>query len=441
MKFPSPAYAKLYQKFLQYPSVSTDTRKIKQNDIFFALSGENFNGNRFAQQALDKGASFVVVDDAKYHQAQNPKFIKVTKALNALQWLAKTYRKTFGIPFIAITGSNGKTTTKELMHSVLSTEKKCWATKGNLNNHIGVPLTLLAMPKDSEIAIIEMGANKHKDIEELVNIALPTHGILTNIGKAHLERFGSIEGVQQTKGELFQFIRQKKGVAFVNATDKRVVEEAQGIEQQIHYGSPQSTASCTITQQSLDSMKLNIQHTEWKTPLPFPSQLSGTYNAINILAAVTIGQFFGISQANLQKGIAQYLPTNNRSQFIQQENRQVWLDAYNANPSSMKASIQNIFHIQQSNTALIIGDMFELGDTAIPEHHALGEFINQFNPQIVIGIGPLMKHTIEPINAPKYWFQNVNSAQDHIKPLLENTKLILMKGSRGIAIERLLPHI
>lgn len=433
---------RLLTYYLDAGTVSTDTRKIKPGDIFFALKGANFNGNAYAEKALETGASYVVIDEESYHQPEDKRYILVENALLALQRLARAYREHFDIPFVGITGSNGKTTTKELIHAVLSTEKKAYATKGNFNNHIGVPLTLLGMPRDTEIAIVEMGANQPGDIAELSDIARPTHAVITNIGQAHLEKFLSIEGVRKTKGELFDFIRNHGGLVFLNEADENVKIAAKGMRNVVSFGAPTSDFHVKITESQLESMEVRISHKDWKEPQIFPSKLSGTYNAMNILIAITIGSFFGISIPAMREGIANYVPTNNRSQILKRDTYTIWLDAYNANPSSMRASIENLFRTGNGQkVALVIGDMFELGATSQEAHTALGKWIDTFEPFMTVGVGKDMGYTLKVMQSPHKHFENVASAKEEIAGLIKDTDLVLLKGSRGIALERLLEVI
>lgn len=426
----------LLDLYRQHPCVSTDTRKIQLGDLFFALRGDRFDGNAFAQKALEMGAAYVVIDNPEFDNPNDDRLILVEDSLKALQDLANAYRKTFSIPFLGITGSNGKTTTKELMASVLGTERKVFATKGNFNNHIGVPLTLLSMPVDTEIAIVEMGANKMGDIQELVAIAEPTQGLITNIGAAHLEGFGSLDGVQKGKGELFDFLRAHPGTIFVNETDERVKAIADGIDSVVTYGDSDSDFSHQLISESLGGMELTISLPGGQMLL-VESQLTGAYNCLNILAAAAVGHHFGISNQGIAKGIAAYLPKNNRSQLIQRQNYSIWLDAYNANPSSMQAAIRHIFHDEGKKVVLILGDMLEMGIESPRVHAELGEFINEFNPLMTIGVGPEMKHSLAVLNGPNQWFADVEAAGKKIISLTKGADLILIKGSRGIALERL----
>ena len=433
---------KLFSIFLQHPHISTDTRKVQANDLYFALKGENFDGNVYAAQALEKGAAFVVVDNPAFFAENDARYLYVENSLKALQTLGRDYRRTFEIPFLGITGSNGKTTSKELIASVLRTEKKIHATQGNLNNHIGVPLTLLAMPKNTEIAVIEMGANQPDDIKELCEIAEPTQGLITNIGKAHLERLINIDGVQQVKGQLFEAVALQQGAIFVNETEERVVAEGKKVADRITFGAKGSDFDMNIVSHSAEGMEIQLFCKHWQHPEIFNSQLSGSYNALNILAAVAVGDYFGISIEGIKKGIYNYVPTNHRSQWLQKGDLRMLIDAYNANPSSMKAAVSNIF---EENTGkkigLIVGDMFELGAESEAEHRALGRHIAQYSPAFVALLGKEMRFAEAEIKAfPHIYSAEVEAAKTSILAQLKENEveILLIKGSRGMALERIL---
>ncbi|MEO0468228.1 MAG: UDP-N-acetylmuramoyl-tripeptide--D-alanyl-D-alanine ligase [Bacteroidota bacterium] len=430
----------LLELFRQSGRVSTDTRKIQNGDLFFALKGANFNGNLFAAQALEAGASHVVIDDPDVHQPDDKRYILVKDSLRALQELSRAWRRTFDIPIIGITGSNGKTTTKELMYAVLATEKKAYATAGNFNNHIGVPLTLLAMPADTEIAIIEMGANQPGDIAELADIAEPTHGLITNIGRAHLEKLINLEGVRQTKGALFDFVEAHQGYIFLNQADPRLVQTAQSMTSISTYGTPESICHGEVIARRINGMDIRVQHQDWDEALIFSTHLTGDYNAHNILAAISIGVHFGISTTAMQAGIRSYVPTNNRSQLIEKGGKRILLDAYNANPSSMRAAIENIFS-HQKKTGLILGDMLELGEEAESIHAEIGQLVKKCQPLVMIGVGPLMQAAVQEAGPQAHAFDNVASLLPHLGVLLADCEMVLIKGSRGIALERLMDYI
>lgn len=436
--FPIPA---LLQALHAGASVHIDSRKVQPGDIFFALKGEQVDGNAYAQKAIDAGAACAVIDNPAFADADQAGILLVEDSLASLQAFAEARRQELDIPILGITGSNGKTTTKELIYAVLQTEKKVFATKGNFNNHIGVPLTLLAIPDEAEIAIVEMGTNQPGDIPELVQMATPTHGMITNIGSAHLERLGSVEGIRVEKGALFDHLRATNGQVFLNESDPHLNIAAQGVRQLITYGTEQSDSFAEITSLGLDQMELTIQHKEWANPVVFDAQLTGIYNAQNILAAVVIGHYFGISIPNLQKGIHSYQSSNNRSQILYKGPYTIWLDAYNANISSMKASIANIFEVAQSPVALILGDMLEMGEREHEIHAELGEFVGQYSPHISIAIGPRMKYFADTAPQPTIWYESVASAIQEIERHIRGAGLILIKGSRGMALERLVERI
>ena len=427
--------------FDRYPSVSTDTRKIKPNDLFFALKGENFNGNRFAGKALEAGASYAIVDEAEFVPAGDDRYILVEDVLTSLQNLATEVRRRYSIPFIGITGTNGKTTTKELTHAVLSSEKRVHATKGNLNNHIGVPLTLLSIPSDTEIAIIEMGANKLGDIAELAAIAEPDYGMITNIGYAHLERFGDIDGVTQTKGELFDFLRSANGCGWINEGDPRVLFRSKGLNCRYTYGGEDSNYRVISQKQTGHGMEVEISMKG--NVESFTSQLVGPHNAENILASVIIGDTMGISLANMKKALAEYKPRMNRSQMVSGDKFDVLLDAYNANPSSMAATIRSVAERNEQSVGLILGDMFELGPEGPRFHQELVELVAELLPNAhVVGVGELMTQAVEKHCQQSHsTYAKVEDAFDSIQKEMEGRSFILIKGSRGVALEKILPAL
>ncbi|MCB9231572.1 MAG: UDP-N-acetylmuramoyl-tripeptide--D-alanyl-D-alanine ligase [Bacteroidia bacterium] len=428
----------LHEAFRISRSVCTDTRKVKPGDMFFALKGPNFNGNAFAEKALETGAAWVVVDEAEFHHPDDSRYFLVEDVLLALQNLARDFRRDFSIPVFAITGSNGKTTTKELIASVLRTGKRVHVTQGNLNNHIGVPLTLLSMPDDTEIAIIEMGANKPGDIAELAHIAEPTHGMITNIGRAHLEQFLSIEGVRKTKGELFDFIRKSGGIAFVNEADPMILSMDMGFAQSATFGTPASDFYIQKADYGDFLTQLEIIYPGSNQPLQLKSVLIGEHNARNILAAVAVAHSFGIRGKNIQKGISEYRPTNNRTQMAQIGGMNFLLDAYNANPSSMEATIASVFGKDRGKVALILGDMLELGEKGQEIHQELIRFCNQYPVAQLVGVGPLMEMALPESKHAHQWFPDTPAALPAIKSLLAGMDFVLLKGSRGIALEGLL---
>ena len=330
----------LYELYLKHPSICTDTRKLIKGDLFFALKGERFNGNGYALQALEKGAAFSVVDEEINGGNYSERLIRVDDVLTSLQKLAGHHRDQFTIPFIGITGSNGKTTTKELVHAVLSEKYKTCTTEGNLNNHIGIPLTLLKIKKDAEMAIVEMGANHLREIAGYCEYTRPTHGLITNCGKAHLEGFGSIEGVRKGKGELYDYLRDHNGTAFVMWDYDYLQEMSKGISEIVSYGS----AHAEITGVEESAMPhLRIRMTKGVHLDYIQTRLTGNYNLPNVLAAVTVGNYFKVDPKAIKRGLENYTPSNSRSQLIQLGTNTVILDAYNANPSSMKLAIDTFY--------------------------------------------------------------------------------------------------
>ena len=421
----------LYQIYKQYPSVQTDTRQLKNGDIYFALKGPNFNGNHFAKQALDAGASYAVIDDKEY--SIEGKTILVPDVLQALQQLALHHRKQLSIPVIAITGSNGKTTTKELVHAVLSSTYNTKATVGNLNNHIGVPLTLLRIPADTEIAIIEMGANHAGEIASYCQIALPTHGLITNCGKAHLEGFGSLEGVKKAKGELFDYLRTlTHGYAFVMWDYDYLQHMSKGISGIIKYGTGEYVHVKGHVTESLPYMKIKV--TQGLNNGIIQTQLAGDYNLPNVLAAVTVGNYFKVPDKKIVAAIENYQPANSRSQVVQIGSNQVIMDAYNANPSSMKLAIEHFARINNKNKILLLGSMAELGPVTEKEHMDLVEEIKKHSWQYVALVGDAFKKTAHPFlqfedaMQAKEWFSQADIHNSHI----------LVKGSRSMQMEKIM---
>ena len=423
--------AELYALYKDHPSVQTDTRRLKSGDIFFALKGENFNGNNFARIALDSGAAFAIIDEAEY--SIPGKTILVDDVLTSLQQLALHHRKQFNIPFIAITGSNGKTTTKELVHAVLSSSFKTYTTEGNLNNHIGVPLTLLKIRPDAEMAVIEMGANHLLEIASYCSYTLPTHGLITNCGKAHLEGFGSLEGVRKGKGELFDHLRAHKGTAFLMRDYDYLVEMSKGIVTIVTYGSNGADVEGNILH---SEPYLEVIVTKAAVNGTIRTRLVGDYNFPNILAAVAIGTHFGVSGERIKTAIENYLPSNSRSQLVEKGTNKIILDAYNANPSSMKPAIENFAKLHAADKVLVLGGMAELGEDSLSEHQAIAELIGQYKWKAVALVGGdflNIKHpyvSCRDTNEAKQWLQ-----QQHF----ENTHL-LIKGSRSMQMEKVLEN-
>ncbi len=422
----------LYTIYKQYPSVQTDTRKLKPGDLFFALKGGNFNGNQFAQQAINTGAAYAIIDEAAFEIPG--KTILVDDVLTTLQQLAKYHREQFKIPFIAVTGSNGKTTTKELIHAVLSSTYKTYTTEGNLNNHIGIPLTILKIQADAEIAVIEMGANHIGEIASYCTYVLPTHGIITNCGKAHLEGFGSIEGVKKGKGELFDFLRQlSHGFAFVMWDYDYLQEMSKGISGIIKYGTKDAHI---IGKVGKNEPWLEIEIIQGMDDQLIHTKLVGDYNLPNILAAVTVGKTFKVPEVKIKSSIEHYEPTNSRSQLVEKGTNKIILDAYNANPSSMRVAVENFAKQTHRNKVLLLGGMAELGDESLKEHKAIVELIKQNDWEKVVLVGgdflkfdhPFIK--FETALQAKEWWQ-----QQHF----ENTHA-LIKGSRSMQMEKVLEN-
>ncbi|MGB1284746.1 MAG: UDP-N-acetylmuramoyl-tripeptide--D-alanyl-D-alanine ligase [Polaribacter sp.] len=417
MKIPS-----LYKLYAKHFLVDTDTRSIRKNTIFFALKGANFNGNAFAEEALKLGASYAIIDEKKY--ATNKNTILVKNVLKTLQELANYHRKQLNIPIIGLTGSNGKTTTKELIHVVLNKKCNTLATKGNLNNHIGVPLTLLSMTPKHEVGIVEMGANHQKEIELLTSICEPDFGYITNFGKAHLEGFGGIEGVIKGKSELYTYLHQNKKTVFVNPNDEIQVEKTSGINRIDFHKNLQFLEANPF-------VKLNYKN------LVIQSNLIGAYNYANIAAAITIGNYFKVADLQIKEAIENYIPKNNRSQIIETKNNKIILDAYNANPSSMKVALENFASIKEKRKVIILGDMFELGKSSQKEHQAIIDLAKDldFENQFFVG------ENFHRAESDKHQFKEYKMLENYLKehPLKKQT--ILIKGSRGMRLERILDFI
>jgi UDP-N-acetylmuramoyl-tripeptide--D-alanyl-D-alanine ligase len=423
----------LYDRYLQHPSVQTDTRLLKKGDIFFALKGPNFNGNAFAPRALELGAAYAVIDEIP--AAPDSRLLLVPDTLTTLQDLALHHRRQFDIPFIAITGSNGKTTTKELIHTVLSSEYITYTTQGNLNNHIGVPLTILSVRKDAEFAVIEMGANHQKEIESYCRYTLPTHGIITNIGRAHLEGFGGPEGVKKGKGELYDHLRDEGGTAFVLKDSADLRQMSRGIPHIITYGTEdaQFVGHVAPTKDSL----LNVEITQGATTGTIHTQLVGDYNLPNVLVAVTVGKHFDVGDVKIRKAIEKYTPSNSRSQLIERDGNHIILDAYNANPSSMRAAIENFAQIPVDHPkVLILGAMAELGTESLNEHRAIVDLIAQHPwQQVALVGGDFLK-----LQHPYLSFANSREAGHWLKGAGLKDTWLLIKGSRSSKMEEALSN-
>ncbi|WP_299527400.1 UDP-N-acetylmuramoyl-tripeptide--D-alanyl-D-alanine ligase [uncultured Lutibacter sp.] len=411
----------LYKLYTETYLVDTDTRKVRKGSIYFALKGENFNGNKFALEALKNGANYAIIDEEEFKTHQS--CILVDNVLETLQQLANFHRQKLNIPIISLTGSNGKTTTKELINAVLNTKYRTTATFGNLNNHIGVPLTLLAMTPSTEIGIVEMGANHLKEIDFLCKIAEPSFGYITNFGKAHLEGFGSVEGVIKGKSELYDFLRENKGFAFVNSDDELQVKQSNGIN------------SISFNKSAIQFVDANpFVKVQFKNTI-IESKLIGKYNFNNIAAAIAIGNYFKISEEAIKNGIENYIPTNNRSQIIEKGTSKIILDAYNANPTSMQAALENFNELKDSSKIIFLGDMFELGKESKSEHQKIAELATSFNFYKVFLIGKAFS-TTHVKNA--FIYDSFEDFKTSNKNLAIDNTTILIKGSRGMELERIL---
>ena len=412
--------ANLYKLYCQHFLVDTDTRNIRKNTLFFALKGDNFNGNSFAEEALKLGASFAIVDEEAYETKEN--IILVDNVLETLQQLANYHRRHLKIPIIGLTGSNGKTTTKELIHVVLNKKHNTQATKGNLNNHIGVPLTLLSMTDKTELGVVEMGANHLKEIALLCAISEPDFGYITNFGKAHLEGFGGMEGVIKGKSELYAFLKENDKTVFVNPDDEIQVEKTQEI----------------------NTINFKVEALRFSEANPFvkfsynnntiQSNLIGAYNYSNIAAAITIGAYFKVSDEAIKEAIESYVPKNNRSQIIETKNNKIILDAYNANPSSMKVALENFSAINAETKVVILGDMFELGSDSLQEHQAIVDLAISLNFETTFFVG----ENFNQIKTDAHQFKTYELLEDYIKKKPLENQSILIKGSRGMRLERVL---
>jgi UDP-N-acetylmuramoyl-tripeptide--D-alanyl-D-alanine ligase len=427
----------LYEAFLQSSGVSTDTRKIEKGNIFFALKGPNFNANDFASQALESGAEWVVVDEERVIPSDNSRYFLAKDVLGTLQELAKHHRNKLDIPIIGLTGSNGKTSSKELLHAVLKQKFRTAATSGNLNNHIGVPLTLLSIPKDTEIAIIEMGANKQGDIKELCDIAEPTHGFITNIGKAHLEGMGGPEGVLKTKTELFQHMIENKGTVFINSQDPILSNMAKRFKNPILY--PAKGDYCEVAFLDADPfVKFKVEGDEQE----HLSALIGAYNFGNIATALTLGKYFGVPMEIAVKAIVDYQPSNMRSQLVEKRTNLIILDAYNANPSSMEVAIDTFGKMSgKKHKMIILGDMYELGDATEEEHARLGELVGNYNFDKICFTGKHIEAALKTAPFRSLYFPDPFSFRNWLQDSKFENHLILIKGSRGMKLEGLIDFI
>lgn len=425
----------LYAIYQQHPQVTTDSRNCPAGSIFFALKGANFNGNAYAISALEKGCAFAVIDEQEY--ALDERFILVDDCLKALQDLAHFHRISLGLPVIGITGTNGKTTTKELIASVLKQKFNVLYTQGNLNNHIGVPLTLLSLTKEHQIAVVEMGANHPGEIKELVEIAAPNVGLITNVGKAHLEGFGSFEGVIKTKSEMYDFLRETGGQAFVNLDNPILFEKSEGIER-VGYGIENKNGQVYGEQVSSSPfLQLSFCNFGDTQKYELKTNLIGVYNAENVLAAVCIGRYFDIDSKLICEGINSYVPSNNRSQLTETATNKLIIDAYNANPTSMQAALKNFSQMEVPKKALILGDMRELGEDSAVEHQRIVDLLIEYKFDKVFLIG-------ECFQKASFFFPTFSNTDEFIQTIpSQNLKdyYILVKGSRGIKLEAVVPHL
>jgi UDP-N-acetylmuramoyl-tripeptide--D-alanyl-D-alanine ligase len=419
----------LYALYQEHPSIIIDSRAITPGCLFFALKGETFDGNAFAADSLAKGAAFAIIDNPAYTTTNT---FLVPNVLESLQELARIHRSTLNIPVIGITGTNGKTTTKELINAVLRSQYRVLATTGNLNNHIGVPLTLLSITRNTEIAIIEMGANHPGEIAFLCEIARPGLGLITNIGKAHLEGFGGYEGVIKTKSELYQFIRRTKGKAFVNGDNSMLMQLSEGIEC-IHYGS--SNTFQTQVRSAKSDPFLQVQWIREGEEITINTRVVGSYNLENVTAALSVATYFQIPKEKVVRAIESYQPSNNRSQEVKTASNRVILDAYNANPSSMKAALMNFAAMQADKKMLILGDMLELGTESGAEHGAIIQLIREKGFSDVILVGPEFQSVRD---ANLVTFPDISSATVWLRQHPVSGFTILVKGSRGIKMEKIM---
>lgn len=422
--------SELYQLFIHHQQISIDSRNCPKGSLFFAIRGERFDGNKYAQQALSLGAAYAVIDNPDYYTGERT--VLVDNGLKALQQLAHHHRKMLNIPVIGITGTNGKTTTKELIAAVLSSKFNLLYTEGNLNNSIGVPLTLLRLNYDHELAVIEMGASHPGDITELVNIALPNYGIITNVALAHLEGFGSFEGVVSTKSELYDFIRKVKGTVFVRMEDQLLRTKAEGITQ-VTYG--QDEAAFASGHVVANDPYLVFDWKQQGKIHTVETRLIGSYNLDNLLAAVAVGRYFKIPAERISRAIAAYEPANKRSQLVQTDRNTLVVDAYNANPSSMKAAIANFDSLKAAPKVLILGDMFELGDAARQAHADIVALIGKGRFDHVLLCGELFSET----GTNYQTFSDTAALMDFLKANPFEGSHILIKGSRSMALEQVIP--
>lgn len=422
----------LYRKFRIAKKISTDTRQTTAGSIFFALKGEKFNANAFAEEALAKGATFAVIDEEKYRNSE--RCILVPDVLECLQKLARHHRDQLAIPFVALTGSNGKTTTKELLHAVLSRKFKTLATMGNLNNHIGVPLTVLSVDETVEIAVIEMGANHLGEIALLCSIADPTHGFITNIGKAHIGTFGGYDNIVRAKSELYQHLIMRKGQVFINSRQPVLVNMSKRFENPLFYPGRGDFYHAELT--SADpTVRFRAENGE-----EVQTQLVGAYNFENVASALCVGKYFGVDDESANRAVAEYAPANMRSQVIRSGTNTIIMDAYNANPSSMQAAIENLCRMNAKKKVLILGDMFELEEEADKEHKEIGRMIRECGFTDVYLCGSLFKAALREIPTAKY-FEKKEQLAAELRQFPIHDAMILVKASRGIGLETIIGYL
>lgn len=423
----------IYSKYLKYPQISFDSRADVSNTIFFALKGECRDGNVFASQALEKDAAYVIIDDPCYYQ-EDRRYILVEDTLETLQQLAKFHRSQLSIPIIAITGSNGKTTTKELLYAVLSQRYKCYATLGNLNNHIGVPISLLSIKRSTEIAVIEMGANHIGEIDQLCKIAQPTHGIITNIGHAHLEGFGGIDGVIKGKSELYSYLRQHGGIPFINSTDPVLLNVANGFLNPIYYPQKNDFYYCELIEANPYVVYKSEQDKRVIT------QLIGKHHFYNVAAALCVGKYFGVEPNMAHAAIQAYRPSNNRSQLIKKGSNIILLDAYNANPASVRAALEAFACLKSIYKILILADMNELGEESLSFHQDIVKQTAQQHYDAILLYGPFMEKSCS-YNSKALHFKQIYDLQAYLNSHKFSNTAFLLKGSNSYHLERLLDFI
>ncbi|MBR5804210.1 MAG: UDP-N-acetylmuramoyl-tripeptide--D-alanyl-D-alanine ligase [Bacteroidaceae bacterium] len=431
----------LYHLFQQHRLVTTDSRNCPKGSIFFALKGENFNGNAFATKALEAGCAYAVIDEANYAVADDKRYILVNNVLKALQDLANYHRRQLGTRVIGITGTNGKTTTKELVATVLSQVHHVLYTEGNLNNSIGVPLTLLRLTAEHDIAVIEMGASHPGDIKELVEIAEPDFGLITNVGMAHLQGFGSLEGVIRTKGELYDYLRTKpESTIFIN-NDNEHLKQIAGDLNKIFYGKPDAKNALHISGEVIDCapylhFRWHMSNASW---YEVQTHLIGSYNIDNMMAAATIGLYFGVTPAQINKALSEYIPQNNRSQLQHTSRNRLIIDAYNANPTSMMAALKNFRDMDVTPKMAILGDMKELGECSLNEHRKVVAFLDEAGIDTVWLVGDQFSATA---TSDKHrTFSHVNEVIEAIQKEDISDFYILIKGSNSMKLAQTVPHL